>query len=77
MLQNTEAISQYRDPLDFPQFRDGLQYPKLRTELPGVEVELAYLLHAPQRQTRRHLKFWEDYFDAAGARIVAVRVLEG
>jgi len=42
-----------------------------------VEVELHYLMNAPQLQTKRNLKFWEDYFNKAGARIVAVRPLEG
>lgn len=77
MLQNTPAFSQYRDDDDFPKFRDTLLYQKNRTDLGGVEVELAYLLNTPARQTRRHVKFWEDYFRDMGARIVAVKVLEG
>ena len=77
MLQNTDNYSQYKGDLDFPKFRDSLAFQKVRTDLSGVEVELAYLLNAPARQTRRHLKFWEDYFRELGARIVSVRVLEG
>lgn len=77
MLQNTPAYSQYRGDLDFPKFRDSLVFQKVKTDLSEVEVELAYLLNAPGRQTRRHLKFWEDYFRELGAHIVSVRVLEG
>lgn len=77
MLQNTPAYSQYRGDPDFSKFRDSVLFQKMSTDLSGVEVELAYLLNAPERQTRRHLKFWEEYFRELGARIVSVRVLEG
>jgi hypothetical protein len=77
MLQNTQAFSQYRGDTDFAAFRETPMFQKARTDLAGVDVELAYLLNNPSRQTRRHLKFWEDYFEAMGAAIVAVRLLEG
>lgn len=77
MLQNTAAYSHYRGDLDFPRFRESVLFQKTKTDLSNVEVELAYLLNSPARQTRRHLKFWEDYFRELGARIVAVRILEG
>ncbi|CAL1240810.1 hypothetical protein [Candidatus Methylocalor cossyra] len=77
MLHNTPAYSQYRDPVDFQWFRETPLFHKVKTDLGGVEVELAYLLNAPARQTRRQAKFWEDYFEAQGARLVAVRILEG
>jgi hypothetical protein len=77
MLQNTGSYSQYRGDADFPGFRDTVPFQKVKTDLDNVEVELAYLLNSPQRQTRRHLKFWEDYFREMGARIVSVRILEG
>jgi hypothetical protein len=77
MLQNTPAFSQYRDSDDFAAFRGTVLFQKTRTDLGGVEVELAYLLNTPARQTRRHVKFWEDYFHELGARLIAVRVLEG
>jgi hypothetical protein len=77
LLQNTPAFSHYRAEPDFAGFRETPLFAKVRTDLTGVEVELAYLLHNPERQTRRHAKFWEDYFRELGARVVAVRVLEG
>ena len=77
MLQNTPAYSQYRGEIDFGKFRETPLFPKIQTDLGGVAVELAYLLNTPERQTRRHAKFWEDYFQAMGARLVSVRILEG
>lgn len=77
MLQNTPAFSQYRSDSDFAAFRETPIFPKVRTDLAGVDVELAYLVNNPTRQNRRHVKFWEDYFQAMGAAVVAVRLLEG
>lgn len=77
MLQNTDGYSQYREEADFQRFRASPLFPKLRAELAGVQVELAYLLTNPPRQTRRHVQFWEDYFRDMGAILVAVRPLEG
>jgi len=34
-------------------------------------------MNTPQLQTQRQLKFWEEWFAAAGARIVAVQPMEG
>jgi len=50
---------------------------KTQAQLPGVEVELDVLMNTPALQTRRNLKFWEDWFGKAGARIVLVDPLEG
>ena len=77
MLQNTAGFSQYRGETDFQVFRDTAQFQKVRTDLSKVDVEITYLLTNPTRQNRRHLKFWEDYFQDLGAAIVSVRLLEG
>jgi hypothetical protein len=77
MLQNTPPFSQYRGDTEFNIFRNTVLFQKVRTDLERVDVELAYLLNNPARQNRRHLKFWEDYFQAMGAVIVSVRLLEG
>lgn len=77
MLQNTPQYSMYKGPVDYPSFASSTYGQKAQLELRGVEVEIQYLMNAPQLQTRRNLKFWEDYFEKAGARIVAVRPLEG
>ncbi len=77
MLHNTPSYSMYQREPDFAQFHDSDYGRKARAELPGIEVELHYLINTPRLQTRRNLKFWEDYFSASGARIVEVRPLEG
>jgi hypothetical protein len=77
MLNNTLGLSMYRDGYEYQTYLDSDYGRKTTVDLAGVEVELHYVLHAPALQTRRHLKFWEDHFSHAGARIVAVRPLEG
>jgi hypothetical protein len=77
MLQNTTQFSMYKGPVDYAAFASSPYGQKAHLDLQGVEVEIHYLMNSPQLQTRRNQKFWEDYFDKAGARIVAVRPLEG
>lgn len=77
MLHNTTQFSMYKGPVDYAAFASSSYGQKTQLELRGVEVEIHYLMNSPQLQTKRNLKFWEDYFDKAGARIVAVRPLEG
>lgn len=77
MLHNTSDFSHYRGEMDFAGFKSMPQFPKLQTDLESVEVELHYLLTSPSLQTRRHVKFWEDYFLSARARLVLVKPMEG
>lgn len=77
MLQNTPQFSMYSGPLDYATFSASEYGRKLQLELTDVKVEIYYLINTPQIQTKRNLKFWEDYFSKAGARIVAVQPLEG
>lgn len=77
MLQNTSQFSMYKGPVDYVAFADTNYGKKTQVELRDVEVELHYLMNTPQLQTKRNLKFWEDYFSKAGARVVSVRPLEG
>lgn len=77
MLHNTPQFSMYKGPVDYAAFAESGYGKKNQLELRNVEVELHYLMNTPQLQTKRNLKFWEDYFNRAGARIVAVRPLEG
>ena len=77
MLQNTPQFSMYKGDADFRGFAESNYAKKTQLELRDVEVELHYLMNTPQLQTKRNLKFWEDYFSKTGGRIVAVRPLEG
>ena len=79
MLHNTPQFSMFRSPADYyyAAFSLTAYGKKTQVDLGGVDVELLYLLHTPQLQTRRNLLFWEDYFKKSGARVVAVQPLEG
>lgn len=77
MLHNTPGFSMYKSGGDFGAFSNTDYGKRSLTQLQGVAVEIHYLMNAPHLQTRRHLKFWEEYFDLAGARIVSVTPLEG
>lgn len=77
MLHNTQQFTMYKGAVDFTQFASSDYAKKRQLELPGVQVEVHYLMNSPQLQTKRNLKFWEEYFNKAGARIVEVRPLEG
>ena len=77
MLHSTPQLNMYKTPPDFAAFSASDYGKRAQASLPGVVVELHYLLHTPALQTKRNLKFWEDYFHQAGARIVAVQPLEG
>jgi hypothetical protein len=77
MLHNTQQFTMYKGPVDFAAFAASPYGQKSQLNLPKVEVEIHYLINTPQLQTKRNLKFWEEYFNKAGARIVAVQPLEG
>jgi hypothetical protein len=77
MLQNSPQFSMYQGPVDYATFANSDYGKKAQAELSDVSVELHYLMNRPQLQTKRNLKFWEDYFNKAGARIVEVRPIEG
>lgn len=77
MLHNSSAFSMYRSSPDYEEFAATDYGRKTKVDLRGVEVELYYLLNTPQLQTRRNLLFWEKYFTNSGARLTAVRPLEG
>jgi hypothetical protein len=77
MLHNTAGYSMYQGQPDFDAFAASDYGRRTGADLNGVEVELHYVLNAPRLQTRRQLLFWESWFRRSGARIAAVRPLEG
>ena len=74
MLHNVPAYSHYRESADFFRWRKT-DYAQefLQLSLLDVEVDVLYLKRADDTirniQTRRHVAFWEDYFEAVGASI--------
>ena len=77
MLHKTSQYSMYQGIGEFDAFAQTDYGRKMRAELPDVEVEIHQILHYPKLQTRKQLEFWNAYFAKSGARIVAVRPLEG
>lgn len=77
MLPNTAEFSMFKEIPDIRGFLGSSYGRKSQTDLRGVKVELNYLLKYPKLQTKKQLGFWESFFEKAGARVVAVRTLEG
>ncbi len=77
MLHNTPNFTMYSGALDYAAFAASDYGRKSRLQMAGVDVEIHYLINAPKLQTKRNLKFWEDYFNDAGAKVVSVKPLEG
>lgn len=77
MLQNTDQFTMYKEIGDYPTFARTDYGRRTQPDLQGVQIELHYLMNTPKLQTRRNLDFWEALFNKAGARVVAVRPLEG
>ena len=70
LLQNVPAYSHYQTVPDFARWRDTPYANEfLQLSLLGVHVDILYLRREAtrNRQTRGHVAFWEDYFDAVGA----------
>jgi hypothetical protein len=77
MLHHTAQLSMYQVIPEFQAFAATDYGRRAQADLRNVDVELHYLMNNPRLQTMRNMKFWEDYFDKAGARIRQVRPLEG
>lgn len=77
MLHKTAQYSMYQGVPDFAALANTDYGRKMSAEMPGVEVEIHHVLNYPKLQNRRQLEFWNAYFSRSGARIVAVRPMEG
>jgi hypothetical protein len=77
MLHHTKGFTLYKGPQQFSDLRKAGYYQRVRTEFPGVRVEVDYLMHSPDLQTMKTTLFWEEYFDDAKAVLDLVKPLEG
>ena len=70
MLQNSPVLNQYRRPESFEEFEHQPGFVKVRPELDNVDVTILYVRRSSEfsRQGKRHVKFWESFFSASGAR---------
>ena len=70
MLQNSPAMSFYREAVDFGPLSRSPDYGTLRVDLSGVEVSVFLLARggeAGRLQAGNMRRFWEDYFLDQGA----------
>ena len=70
MLQNSPALSFYREPVDFGSLSRNPDYGTLRVDLSRVEVSVFLLARggeAGRLQGANMRRFWEDYFLDQGA----------
>lgn len=79
MLQNSPVLNQYHDSGSFEQFRNTPGFVKVRPELKDVEITVLYVRRSSdlQRQGKRHVEFWQGFFDAAGAEVKEVKSVNG
>lgn len=77
MLHNTPELSMYKGAVEYTSFASTGYAKRLNLDLPNVAVEIHLLMNSPILQTKRLTKFWEDYFEKAGARVVSVRPMAG
>jgi hypothetical protein len=73
MMHNTSAYSMYTTLPDYPTFSKTAYGRQTHVDLAGVNIEIQYLVNAPNLQTRRHVAFWEQYFNNAGGQLTAVQ----
>jgi hypothetical protein len=73
MMHNTSEYSMYVTPPDYMAFAHTAYGRQTHVDLAGVNVEIQYLVNAPILQTRRHITFWEQYFNNTGGRLTTVQ----
>jgi hypothetical protein len=77
MLQNSADFSQYRGATGFAAYAHT-EFGRLHMpNLAGVDVEIVYFVRPEtiRLQTQKHLRFWTEFFRAAGA--VQVQIIGG
>lgn len=75
LMHHTSQYSHYKNSIDYKYFSNKSYAYELATSLDSVDIKIVYLLRDKLRriQGKRHLLFWENYFDEIGAEVVEVR----
>ena len=75
MMHHTPQFSHYRNFIDYKSFSKKSYADEVATSLNSMNIKIVYLLRGKLRsiQGKRHLSFWEDYFEDMGAGVVEVR----
>ncbi len=75
MMHHTLKYSHYRNTIDYKYFSKESYADEVAASLNSVNVKIVYLLRDKLEsiQGKRHLLFWEDYFEDMGAKVVEVK----
>jgi hypothetical protein len=79
LLQHVPGgLSMYQGVPSFESFKKAPYFSRVRSDLEGVSVLLYYLVRPTvKEQDRKHIAFWESYFQAQGAELEAVEKVFG
>ena len=75
MMHHTSEYSHYKNTIDYKNFSEKPYAYEVSTSLGSVNVKIVYLLRDNLRniQGKRHLLFWEEYFEEMGTEVADVR----
>jgi len=78
MMHHTSDYSHYKNSVDYEYFLRKSYADEVASSLNAVNVKIVYLLrdNLGNIQGNRHLLFWKDYFEEAGAMIAEVRTAQ-
>jgi hypothetical protein len=79
LLQNVPGHSHYGGVPDFDAFRHSPYYDEVHAGLQNVKVQILYLSRprVSASQGRRHVDFWDRYFESLGATVEMVKRVSG
>ena len=75
MMHHMSKYSHYKVRIDYKYFSKKSYAYEVAASLGSVDVRIVYLLREKLEriQGKRHLSFWEDYFEDMGAKLMEVR----
>lgn len=75
MMHHTSEYSHYKNSIKYEYFSKKSYAHEVATNLNSVNVKIVYLLRDKlgNVQGKRHLLFWEDYFEDMGAEVAKIR----
>jgi len=75
LLQHTRNYSHYKESINYDTFSSRSIANSLAPSLKDVDIEILYLYRAKDanKQNRKHISFWEQYFSDVGAVVTRVK----
>jgi len=75
MMHHTSEYSHYKNTIDYKYFSEKPYAYEVSASLNSVNIRIVYLLrdNLGNIQGKRHLSFWEEYFEEMGAEVADVR----